>query len=42
MYLVCEGEKDACGSEQIDGYCLSYNKETIEMLYEMLYGIKEE
>ena len=34
VYLVCQGE-DACGSEQVDGYCLSYNKETMEMLYEM-------
>ena len=40
VYLVCQGE-DACGSEQVDGYCLSYNKETIKMFYEMLYEMKE-
>lgn len=35
IYLVCDGDKESCKSEQVDGYCLSYNKETIEMLYEM-------
>lgn len=35
LYLVCEGDEEACGSEQADGYCLSYNKEIIEMLYKM-------
>ena len=40
VYLVCQGE-DACGSEQVDGYCLSYNKETIKMFYEVLYKLKE-
>lgn len=35
LYLVCCGGEDSCGSEQIDGYCLSYNKETMEILYEM-------
>lgn len=35
IYLVCDGDEEACKSEQVDGYCLSYNKETIEMLYEM-------
>ena len=38
IYLVCEGDEEACKSEQMDGYCLSYNKETIEILY----SIKEE
>lgn len=36
IYLVCEGEEESCKSEQVDGYCLNYNKETIEMLYEMM------
>ena len=31
LYLVC----DACRSEQVDGYCIDYNKETMKMLYEM-------
>lgn len=35
LYLVCCGGEDVCKSEQVDGYCLSYNKETIEMLYKM-------
>lgn len=35
IYLVCDGDEEACKSEQLDGYCLSYNKETIEMLYNM-------
>ncbi|QDB74042.1 hypothetical protein HWC26_gp127 [Aeromonas phage 2L372X] len=39
VYLVCEGDEEACKSEQLDGYCLSYNKETIEMLCEMKEGM---
>ncbi|QEG08613.1 hypothetical protein [Aeromonas phage 4L372D] len=35
IYLVCEGDEDACKREQVDGYCLSYNRETIELLYNM-------
>lgn len=37
LYLIC----GACGSEQVDGYCLDYNKETIEMLYEMKEKVDE-
>lgn len=33
VYLICQGEEESCGSEQVDGYCMSYNKETIEMIY---------
>lgn len=35
LYLLCCGGEDACTSEQVDGYCLNYNKETIELLYKM-------
>lgn len=41
IYSVCDGDEEACKSEQVDGYCLSYNKETIEMLYEMK-GVENE
>lgn len=34
LYLLCVGE-DGCGSEQCDGYCLNFNKETLELLYDM-------
>lgn len=32
LYLQCQL---GCGSEQMDTYCLEYNKETMLMLYEM-------
>lgn len=41
IYLVCEGDEEACKSEQCDGYCLIYNKETRELLYKMKEKIHE-